>query len=365
MYQYPTVVVAGACAGGAVLAALAVALIVLYRRVFARRRRSRRSGQPKNPSQEEAAVSQAPTAVAVPAEARPLLSESAIRTRYADSADEYARSLMERSSAGHGTFGSQPWALSRSPYNPLQNTVQVIATDSEDSDDSSFGSSRSAGSARQPAIAPNLASSALQPAKHSVSRTCAIAAERESGPETLHSSRSHACSSASSQNATHAAPPRISASGHTSSAADSAVCECPDYADTACEQPAGRPRCFTLNAQAKEFVPGGHTAVVSPSDNKPAGSSPAVVKRRCRFWPKCTNRNCKYVHPSQPCQADPQCSFGNSCIFVHPVDMHKINSVLSSKNAYRHKRKTDVIKLNNLESYIPHCTPQQPDHHVK
>ncbi|KAI9471651.1 hypothetical protein LPJ78_000586 [Coemansia sp. RSA 989] len=355
MYKYSSVVVAGACAGGAVLAAVAVALIVLYRRVYAGRR-SCRNGHPKNPSQEEAAASQAPIQIAVSAEAQPLLSESAIRTRYADSADEYARSLMERSSVGHGTFSSQPWALSRSPYNPLQNTVQVITTDSEDSDDSSFDSSPG-GIAHQPAIASSQASSALRPAEsmHSASCTHAIAAERESGPETLHSSRSHACSSASSQNVALAAPLRMSESGHPSSAADSAVCECPDYADTACEQPAGRPRCFTLNAQAKEFVPGGYTTVVSPSDSKPA-----VVKRRCRFWPKCTNRNCKYVHPSQPCQADPQCSFGNSCIFVHPVDMNKINSVLSSKNAHRYKRKADIVKLNHLEGYIPHCAQQQP-----
>ncbi|KAJ2847509.1 hypothetical protein IWW36_003825 [Coemansia brasiliensis] len=367
MYRYPTVAVAGTCAGGAVLAAVAIALIILYRRVRASRR-CNRNEHPKNPSQEEAVVSQAPTEVAVSAEAQPLLNESAIRTRYADSADEYARSLMERSSFGYATSSSQPWAQSRSPYNPLQNIVQVITTDSDDSEDSSFDSS-SGGIVQQRTSHNTVPSqvSSIQSAEsmRSVGRTHVTIAVRESEFETLHSSRSHACLSASSQNASTAGSLRISESDHTSSAADSAACECPDYADSACEQPAGRPRCSTLNAQAKEFVP---TSVVSPADtahvNKPAGISPAAIKRRCRFWPVCTNRNCKYVHPSQPCQASPQCLFGNNCIFVHPIDMNKINSVLAGKNTRRYKRKADIIKLNHLESYIPHCTQQRPGQDV-
>ncbi|KAJ2882725.1 hypothetical protein FB639_002326 [Coemansia asiatica] len=85
-------------------------------------------------------------------------------------------------------------------------------------------------------------------------------------------------------------------------------------------------------------------------------SAGATVKRRCRFWPSCSNRNCKYRHPSQTCSAYPNCTFGNNCIYIHPSDVQKINSVISrvhGDGSRRPKRKhNDIIRLNNLSGYV-------------
>ncbi|KAJ1807952.1 hypothetical protein LPJ56_006165 [Coemansia sp. RSA 2599] len=82
----------------------------------------------------------------------------------------------------------------------------------------------------------------------------------------------------------------------------------------------------------------------------------AMAKRRCRFWPSCNNRNCKYRHPSQTCSTYPNCTFGNNCIYIHPCDVQKINSVISRMHgdgSRRPKRKhNDIVRLNNLSSYV-------------
>ncbi|KAJ2437960.1 hypothetical protein IWW46_005104 [Coemansia sp. RSA 2440] len=124
-----------------------------------------------------------------------------------------------------------------------------------------------------------------------------------------------------------------------------------------------RPRCSTLNAQAKAFVPGSQPRTAANSDadkvetQGTAEPHPPIAKRRCRFWPACSNRNCKYVHPQQECQAFPQCSFGTNCIYVHPTDLPKIHGFISGKASRRAKRKTDIVKLNNLEGYLPQFNP--------
>ncbi|KAJ1782830.1 hypothetical protein LPJ62_005294, partial [Coemansia sp. RSA 2167] len=124
-----------------------------------------------------------------------------------------------------------------------------------------------------------------------------------------------------------------------------------------------RPRCSTLNAQAKAFVPGSQPRTAANSDadkvetQGTAEPHPPIAKRRCRFWPACSNRNCKYIHPQQECQAFPQCSFGTNCIYVHPTDLPKIHGFISGKASRRAKRKTDIVKLNNLEGYLPQFNP--------
>ncbi|KAI7825602.1 hypothetical protein BX661DRAFT_184879 [Kickxella alabastrina] len=91
-----------------------------------------------------------------------------------------------------------------------------------------------------------------------------------------------------------------------------------------------------------------------PSQQAPARAS---AKRRCRFWPSCSNRNCKYAHPSQTCRAFPNCSFGTNCIYIHPGDVQKINLVISRAGKKggpnRPKRKnTDIVRLNNLSAFV-------------
>ncbi|KAJ1932768.1 hypothetical protein FBU59_006256, partial [Linderina macrospora] len=79
----------------------------------------------------------------------------------------------------------------------------------------------------------------------------------------------------------------------------------------------------------------------------------AVANKRCRFWPSCNNKNCKYVHPAQVCKMYPSCSYGNNCIYIHPSDAHKINIVVSRGNNRRSKRsQLDILRLNNLEAYV-------------
>ncbi|KAJ1949447.1 hypothetical protein EC988_004765 [Linderina pennispora] len=89
--------------------------------------------------------------------------------------------------------------------------------------------------------------------------------------------------------------------------------------------------------------------------SQPAGgrSTAAVSNKRCRFWPSCNNKNCKYVHPSQTCRMYPDCSYSNHCIYIHPSDTHKINIMLSRGNSRRSKRsQQDILRLNNLEAYV-------------
>jgi hypothetical protein len=40
---------------------------------------------------------------------------------------------------------------------------------------------------------------------------------------------------------------------------------------------------------------------------------------RCKFWPRCTNPECTYHHPTEVCKNFPECQFGSSCLYVHPV----------------------------------------------
>ncbi|XP_065655394.1 trichohyalin isoform X4 [Hydra vulgaris] len=44
-----------------------------------------------------------------------------------------------------------------------------------------------------------------------------------------------------------------------------------------------------------------------------------TIQERCVYWPSCKNSFCKYVHPSIPCKAFPKCSFGDRCLYVHPI----------------------------------------------
>ncbi|KAF9989054.1 hypothetical protein BGZ75_007736 [Mortierella antarctica] len=58
---------------------------------------------------------------------------------------------------------------------------------------------------------------------------------------------------------------------------------------------------------------------VAPHDSANGKSKPP----RCRFWPKCTNKSCKFTHPTLPCRDPDNCTFGDRCLFVHPKDLNK------------------------------------------
>ncbi|PIA13442.1 hypothetical protein COEREDRAFT_94554 [Coemansia reversa NRRL 1564] len=109
-----------------------------------------------------------------------------------------------------------------------------------------------------------------------------------------------------------------------------------------------------INSRSRSSSAGGQNAeadLLVESTAQPLNNDAKPFKRRCRFWPSCSNGKCKYTHPQQQCHMYPNCAFGGSCIYVHPSDVQKINSVIAGKGARRAKRKNDIIKFNHLESY--------------
>ncbi|KAI8337202.1 hypothetical protein BC941DRAFT_513857 [Chlamydoabsidia padenii] len=44
------------------------------------------------------------------------------------------------------------------------------------------------------------------------------------------------------------------------------------------------------------------------------------MKARCNWWPSCSNKNCKYRHPTQPCRYGDMCVYNERCMFLHPWD---------------------------------------------
>ncbi|KAJ2549995.1 hypothetical protein EV175_004231, partial [Coemansia sp. RSA 1933] len=102
-----------------------------------------------------------------------------------------------------------------------------------------------------------------------------------------------------------------------------------------------------IDAPAEEMTPD------EPASRLAAAAATTVATRRCRFWPSCSNKNCKYAHPSVMCRMQSNCAYGASCIYIHPSDMNKINAVVTRGNGRRSKRKiNELIRYNNLEAYV-------------
>ncbi|KAF9116047.1 hypothetical protein BGX27_005076 [Mortierella sp. AM989] len=100
-----------------------------------------------------------------------------------------------------------------------------------------------------------------------------------------------------------------------------------------------------LNARALEFKPSWlaspQQAPIShpeaPQDTAPV-KQVTKMKSRCHYWPNCTNKACKYTHPSQPCRDGDHCRFGDRCIFIHPKDQTSPRTKKGSKPASAHGR---------------------------
>ncbi|KAL1929200.1 hypothetical protein VTP01DRAFT_2259 [Rhizomucor pusillus] len=95
------------------------------------------------------------------------------------------------------------------------------------------------------------------------------------------------------------------------------------------------PKHSTLSPFAKEFVPSfslfttgaGDTVAAPPKHlkkNKKAikqqQSHRAVYHSRCKYWPGCTNKHCKFVHPANPCRLGDICK-NDRCPYLHPHEM--------------------------------------------
>ncbi|KAG2175724.1 hypothetical protein INT43_001371 [Umbelopsis isabellina] len=107
------------------------------------------------------------------------------------------------------------------------------------------------------------------------------------------------------------------------------VWESPDWA---AQQEAKSSSHSELNVNCEPFVPKGNLAKrPEPTPEEIAEARRQMIlkqrqrgasyKARCKYWPKCTNKKCKYVHPMYPCRNDPNCKFGDRCIYYHAKDM--------------------------------------------
>ncbi|KAJ2745905.1 hypothetical protein GGI20_001784 [Coemansia sp. BCRC 34301] len=425
----PEVAIAGACAGiiGLVGVVLAIAAAV--------RHRSRLESRSRNELEEEGAAVCAPAlAVVVVNETQPLLSESAIRTRYANNPNEFARSYIDRpqhsSYVGPRSLGGSPAGM---PYSPAENIVIVAPSDISDSEDSGIESCVSTHSDKQDAVHLEATSADSvvatvepQPADKVVDAatsvsTPACAPFMFSQPVAcMHAgdapSTEQACLTGPAETVDTLAPNRCGP-GQTLTNAEGLLVPQVPAADGV-----RRPRSSTLSARARVFVPGSRsrtmvdasgtsigelkdrpapTGNVSPklidnqvqalgqstqsstrsslsesktdvdadktdgerqpsTTNETTGSAEAepgttfIPNRRCRFWPSCNNKNCKYSHPSRTCMMYPNCTYGEHCVFIHPCDAQRINDVISRGKVKRNRRKKnrDLVRLNNISDFV-------------
>ncbi|KAI8341468.1 hypothetical protein BC941DRAFT_207620 [Chlamydoabsidia padenii] len=58
------------------------------------------------------------------------------------------------------------------------------------------------------------------------------------------------------------------------------------------------------------------------------------MKSRCNWWPNCTNHNCKYHHPTQPCRYGEYCIYNERCMFLHDWDYEE--PVRQTKQSYQY-----------------------------
>ncbi|GAB5588700.1 hypothetical protein Unana1_03600 [Umbelopsis nana] len=85
------------------------------------------------------------------------------------------------------------------------------------------------------------------------------------------------------------------------------VWESPEWAQQQQSQPAKTVRNSDLNVNSEPFVPKQKSKrLESPEERREMmikqRQNNASFKARCRYWPKCTNKKCKYVHPMHPCR---------------------------------------------------------------
>ncbi|KAF9330574.1 hypothetical protein BG006_006458 [Podila minutissima] len=127
-----------------------------------------------------------------------------------------------------------------------------------------------------------------------------------------------------------------------------------------------------LNAQAVEFTPSWSTApryvpapIARPRNPTTRSEEPAKMKSRCRFWPKCTNKSCKFVHPTVYCRDPANCTFGERCVFIHPSDVVRMHETQENgkknqrRNANRTRRPQSSDSSASMVSVSPVESPMK------
>ncbi|KAH8548710.1 hypothetical protein BGW37DRAFT_544780 [Umbelopsis sp. PMI_123] len=72
------------------------------------------------------------------------------------------------------------------------------------------------------------------------------------------------------------------------------------------------------------------------------GNEFVKVYTRCRYWPRCSNRKCKFVHPVYDCKFDKDCPYDTLCAFRHSSDPVPDNLT----GYYRGRRKSKPFAIN-------------------
>ncbi|KAG0088504.1 hypothetical protein BGZ92_006082 [Podila epicladia] len=127
-----------------------------------------------------------------------------------------------------------------------------------------------------------------------------------------------------------------------------------------------------LNAQAVEFTPSWSTTpryvpapIARPRNPTTRSEEPAKMKSRCRFWPKCTNKSCKFVHPTVYCRDPANCTFGERCVFIHPSDVVRMHETQENgkknqrRNANRTRRPQSSDSSASMASVSPVESPMK------
>ncbi|KAJ2421116.1 DNA replication factor C complex subunit Rfc1, partial [Coemansia sp. RSA 2531] len=220
---------------------------------------------------------------AVPAlvvdETQPLLSESAIRTRYASNPNEFARSYIDRPQ--HSSYAS-PRSLAVSPavlpYSPVENVVVVAPSDMSDSEDSGIESCTSIRSDEQDAV--QLEAAADEPgANDPQPADCGTAVDTleptlEHTPFTFSQpvdaidddgvpSVEQNCLTGSNETAASSTPSQRVFSEPLASIDTRLVPHASMAADSE-----GRLRSSSLNARARVFVPSGRSRTMADTSNR-------------------------------------------------------------------------------------------------
>ncbi|KAG0338495.1 hypothetical protein BG004_007201 [Podila humilis] len=125
-----------------------------------------------------------------------------------------------------------------------------------------------------------------------------------------------------------------------------------------------------LNADAAAFTPTWATApryVPAPIQRPRTATrpeEPVKLKSRCRFWPKCTNKSCKFVHPTIYCRDPSNCTFGDRCVFIHPSDVTRMQQSqeaakknLQRRNTTRVRRPQSMDSSESMVSVSPALSP--------
>ncbi|KAJ2600503.1 hypothetical protein EV177_007129 [Coemansia sp. RSA 1804] len=378
------------------------------------------------------AMPQHPTNIGSNDETQPLLSGSAIRTRYIDNANEFARPFVDQSSAACCQRIAESLVQSAGvSFDPTENVVTVVQSDSSDSGIESTASLQSAselsgsesnnnnndgrsGNSKLDSLAgcgdtPKDAKFRVETSEEEtghksnwhLDKKCGDGELAAGGIQPLHAADKALGESTEEKLETPGVAHRDrSATTCTKGDARTKTRGESTASVAAFSSFASRPRSSTLNAQAKAFVPaplagapssrsrsreasvsgsqasadndestgvsngetceGGSSSTLTASqqdapDEPVVEEMPnmAVSSRRCKFWPSCSNKNCKYAHPSQMCRKQLDCVFGSACMFVHQSDIPKINAVIARGNSRRSKRKNnELIRYNNLEAYV-------------